>query len=68
MNARMQRLVPQLTRGPRRGAILMLSLWLILVLTVMAYSLTYEMRVGLRMTGMGARKIKARALARAGVA
>jgi hypothetical protein len=55
---------------PRKqsGAILVLSLWLIVVLSMMAYSLTHELRIGLRMTSQAKRKLQATAIARAGMA
>ncbi len=50
------------------GAVLILSLWLVIVLSMMAYSLTYELRIGLRMTSQAKRKLQATAIARAGMA
>lgn len=55
-------------RHGRRGAVLVLVLWLVVVLTVIAYSLAYEMRVSLKMTAHGQRKMHAQALAQAGLA
>ncbi len=52
----------------RRGAMLVLVLWLIIVLSVMAYSLTWEMRMGLKMTSQGRKRVQALGLARAGLA
>src|SRR5687768_15953900 len=53
---------------PRRGAIMVLSLWLIIVLMVMAYSLAYEMRLGMKLNVGAQRRLKALGLARLGVA
>ncbi|MCE5228130.1 general secretion pathway protein GspK [bacterium] len=52
----------------RRGALLVLTLWLIIVLMVMAYSLSYEMRIGMKMTSQGRKRVEALGLARAGLA
>ena len=52
----------------RRGTIMVMALWLILVLTVMAYSLAYEMRLGLKSTSYAQKRVKALGLARAGLA
>ena len=53
---------------PRRAVILVIVLWIVVVLTVIAYSLTYEMRVSMKMTGHSIKQVKARGLARAGLA
>lgn len=59
----------QFMNGARiRGAMLLLTMWLILVLAVIAYSLSYELQLGLKMTSQGEKRVKARAIARAGVA
>ncbi len=60
--------LPGLRGASRRGALLVLVIWLIVVLAVMAYSLTYEMRIGLKMTSQGKRRVQARAVARVGLA
>ena len=52
----------------RRATILILTVWLIVVLSVMAYSLAYEVRLGLKSTGLNNRRLHAQALARAGLA
>ncbi len=52
----------------RRGALLVLTIWLIIILTIMAYSLSYEMMLGMKMTGQGRRRVEALGLARAGLA
>lgn len=52
----------------RRGTVLVLVIWIILVLTVIAYSLTYEMRISMKMTAQGQKRLKAQGLARAGLA
>lgn len=52
----------------RRGAVLILVLWIVLVLSYMAYSLAYEIRLGVKTTSQGRRKTQADALARQGVA
>ncbi|MCL5269699.1 MAG: general secretion pathway protein GspK [bacterium] len=54
--------------GGRRGTMLVLTLWLTLVLAVIAYSLSHEMQLGLRMTSQAQRRVKALAIARAGLA
>lgn len=60
--------IPPRSSPRRRSAILVVVLWIVLVLTVMAYSLTYEIRIGYKMTGMAQRRLKAHGLARAGLA
>lgn len=52
----------------QRGALMVLSLWLIVILIVIAYSLAYEMRIGMKMTSQGKKRIQAQALAQAGLA
>lgn len=59
---------PKLPGRGRRGALLMLTIWLIIILMVMAYSLSYEMTIGMKMTGQGRRRVQAIGLARAGLA
>lgn len=56
------------TGRSRRGALLVLTIWLIVLLMVMAYSLSYEMRIGMKMTSQGRKRIQALGLARAGLA
>ncbi|HOE98056.1 MAG TPA: type II secretion system protein GspK [Candidatus Sumerlaeota bacterium] len=51
-----------------RGVILVMVLWIIVVLSVMAYSLAYEMRVGLKTTSLAQKRLAAGATARAGLA
>lgn len=52
----------------RRGTVMILVIWIVLVLTVVAYSLSYEMRIAMKMTAQGTKRIKAQALARMGLA
>lgn len=52
----------------RQGAIMVLVIWVILILSVVAYSLAYEMRISLKMTSQGIKRIKAQGLARVGLA
>lgn len=59
---------PRLPGRGRRGALLILTVWLIVILMVMAYSLSYEMMIGMKMTGQGRRRVQAIGLARAGLA
>lgn len=59
---------PRLAGNSRRGALLILTIWLIIILMVMAYSLSYEMTIGMKMTGQGRRRVQALGLARAGLA
>jgi type II secretory pathway component PulK len=47
---------------------MVMTLWLIIVLMVMAYSLSYEMRLGLKSTSMAQKRMKALGLARMGIA
>lgn len=47
---------------------MVLVIWIILVLTVVAYSLSYEMRISLKMTSQAQKRLKAQGLARAGLA
>ncbi len=54
--------------GIQRGAVLIMVLWLIVVLSVMAYSLSYEVRIGLKMTSQAQKRVQAQALARIGLA
>ena len=48
--------------------VMVLVIWIVLVLTVIAYSLAYEMRISIKMTGQGQKRLKAQGLARAGLA
>lgn len=52
----------------RRGMVLVLALWLVLVMSVIAYSLAYETRINMRMTTHARRQAIARGIARAGLA
>lgn len=52
----------------RRAVLLMITLWIGLILAMMAFSLAYEMQVNLKLTGQTERRMQARALARAGLA
>lgn len=52
----------------RQGTIMVLVIWVVLILSVIAYSLAYEMRISLKMTGQGIKRIKAQGLARVGLA
>lgn len=51
-----------------RGVILVLTLWIVVVLSLIAYSLTYELRLELKLTKLHKDEVKAYALARAGLA
>lgn len=51
-----------------RGVILVLTLWMVTVLSLMAYSLAYEMRLELRLTKLKKDNLIAYQLAKAGVA
>lgn len=51
----------------RRGTVMILVIWIVLVLTVVAYSLSYEMRIAMKMTAQGTKRIKAQGLARMGL-
>ncbi len=55
-------------RQKEQGVILILTLWIVVVLSLIAYSLTYELRLELKLTKLHKDKITAHALARAGVA
>lgn len=52
----------------RRGVIIILTLWLVTVLSLMAYSLSYEMRIEARLTKLKKDQLVAYQLAKAGVA
>jgi hypothetical protein len=52
----------------RRAAVMILTLWIVVILMVITYSLAYEMRIGVRMTSHGKRLLRARGLARVGMA
>lgn len=52
----------------RRAVILILSLWIAMILSMMAFSVAYELRLNLRLTKQSQDVLKARALARAGLA
>jgi hypothetical protein len=55
-------------RPTRRGVILVLSLWISMILAIMAFSVAYELRVNMRLSRMTQDRLKARGLARAGLA
>jgi len=52
----------------RRGIILVLVLWIAVILSLLAYSVLYQMTMESRVTSLRARQAEARAIARAGVA
>lgn len=52
----------------RRAVILILSLWIAMILSIMAFSVAYEVRINLRLAHQGQGILKARGLARAGIA
>jgi len=52
----------------RRGVIIILTLWLVTVLALIAYSLAYEMRIEARLTKLKKDQLLAYQLAKAGVA
>ncbi len=54
--------------GRRRAVILILSLWIAMVLSVLALTVAHEVGLNLRLTRYSQDRLKARALARAGVA
>jgi type II secretory pathway component PulK len=55
-------------RARRRGFVLVLVLWFIILLLTIAVSLSYQMRVGMKVSSYGRRQLQAIALARAGLA
>jgi type II secretory pathway component PulK len=63
-------------RGPRRAplarrrraVILVLVLWIAVVLSMLAYSVLYQMSLELRLTSMSKKTLQAKAMARAGMA
>ncbi len=59
---------PALRRTPRRAVVLILVLWIVIVLTIMAYSLLFETTTEATVTGTRKRQLQAEMLARAGVA
>lgn len=63
----MKRFSP-LNLNRRRAVILIMSLWISMILAIMAYSTAYELRLNLRLARQGQSVMKARALARAGLA
>lgn len=52
----------------RRSVILILTLWIAMILTVMAYSTAYELRINLRLARQSQDQLRAYALARTGLA
>lgn len=57
-----------LLQRPRRGIILVLALWMIIVLSLVAYSLSYEMQIEMRLTSHRRDSVRALELAKLGVA
>lgn len=55
-------------KRPRRALILILALWIAVILAVMALSIAYEMRINMRLSRQGVDGLKARSLARLGMA
>lgn len=62
------RAIERLGRRRRRGLILVLALWMIVVLSLVAYSLAYEMQMEMTLTGHRRDGLRALELARLGVA
>ena len=58
---------PFRARWSRRGAILILVLWLLLILSLIGLSYSSTVRTGINITGYRANKVKARFYARAGI-
>lgn len=56
------------TRGNERGVILVLVLWIVVILSLIAYSLLYQVSTETSMTSVRKKQLRAEALARAGVA
>lgn len=52
----------------RRGMMLVVVVWIVLILTVIAYSLAYEVRIGLKMTVQNQKRLRAQGLAKTGLA
>ncbi|MBI1785406.1 general secretion pathway protein GspK [Candidatus Sumerlaeota bacterium] len=52
----------------RRGVILILTLWIAIILSMMAFSIAHELQLNLRLAKFGQDRAVARALARAGLA
>lgn len=52
----------------RHGMMLMITLWFVVLMMTIAYSLTQEMQIGMRMTSTARKSVQAQALARAGLA
>jgi len=52
----------------RRGVILILTLWISIILAVMAFSVAYELRINMGLARQSQDQLRARALARAGLA
>ncbi len=57
-----------LCRDPRRAVVLILVLWIVIVLTIMAYSLIFQATSEATVTGLRKRELQADMLARAGIA
>lgn len=57
-----------LFRSRRRAALLVLTLWISIVLSMMAFSLANDLRIDMKLTSVAEKRFKARALARAGLA
>lgn len=53
---------------PRRALILILALWIAVILAVMALSIAFEMRINMRLSRQSVDSLKARSLARLGMA
>lgn len=52
----------------RRGVAMLLVLWIVVILTMMAYSVIYQMGVETRLSSLRLRSLEAQSLARAGLA
>lgn len=61
---------PRITRGAnrRRGLMLILVLWITAVMSILAYSVIYQMTLETRLTSTRKKTLQAKALARAGLA
>lgn len=68
MSRRTRQSGPASGRRRRRAVVLVLVLWVAVVLSMMAYSVLFQMSLELRLTSMEKKTLEAKALARAGLA
>jgi hypothetical protein len=68
LDPRSQRALPPLARAEDRGIILLTVIWVLLILTVIAWTFARQCQMELRMTGFQTESVRAYYLARAGVA